>query len=563
MKPTLKSRMEALEARSLCSGTWDAAALAPVALGEVAGGVIGDKLYLVGEGNPATLVYDLSADAWSTAAPRPLPGNHHAAEVINQKLYLFGGLTSGSEGEVQIYDPAADAWSRGADMPFAAGSSSSAVIGGMAYVAGGITAAGTTDRAARYDPSVDAWAEVVPMPHGRNHAAHGTDGARLWVFGGRGHGSGDHNVTTNGFDNVQVYDPATNAWASSDDPGSQLPPLPQRRGGMGRAAFLGGEFYVIGGETLTDPGATADGVFDRVDVYDPAANAWRAEAPMPTARHGIFPVVLGGKIVVAAGGVKFGGSQSKVNEVFAPEAEPGPPVPPLPQPAAVAGRWVFYNNSAFDGNDPAANAADDAAVAPDKAALLPGQTAAFANYTSYEKGINGVMVDVARLPAGAEARLSAADFSFHAGNNADATAWAAAPAPASVTVRLGAGAGGADRVTLVWPDGTVRKQWLRVTVAANAHTGLASPDVFYFGSAIGETGNRPGDARVNDADTRLVRRNRTRRPRRGVPGVAPRASIDSRFDVDRNGTVDVLDRQVVRRNRTRLVDALNLIVAPA
>src|SRR5688500_14344351 len=117
MNPTLKSAVEALEARSLCSGTWHAAAPAPVALGEVAGGVIGDRLYLVGEGNPATLVYDLSADAWSTAAARPLPGNHHAAEVINQKLYLFGGLTAGSEGEVQIYDPTIDAWSRGADMP--------------------------------------------------------------------------------------------------------------------------------------------------------------------------------------------------------------------------------------------------------------------------------------------------------------------------------------------------------------------------------------------------------------------------------------------------------------
>src|SRR5688572_11570026 len=100
MNGTFPSTPEALEPRMLFAGTWHTAAPAPVALGEVAGGVIGDKLYLVGETNPATLVYDLSADAWATAAPRPLPGNHHAAEVISQKLYLFGGLTAGSEGEV-------------------------------------------------------------------------------------------------------------------------------------------------------------------------------------------------------------------------------------------------------------------------------------------------------------------------------------------------------------------------------------------------------------------------------------------------------------------------------
>jgi len=63
--------------------------------------------------------------------------------------------------------------------------------------------------------------------------------------------------------------------------------------------------------------------------------------------------------------------------------------------ASVVGRDVFYNNSFYDGNNPAINAADDEAIATNKQALLPGQTATFANYTSYSKGINGVMVDVA------------------------------------------------------------------------------------------------------------------------------------------------------------------------
>jgi hypothetical protein len=48
----------------------------------------------------------------------------------------------------------------------------------------------------------------------------------------------------------------------------------------------------------------------------------------------------------------------------------------------------------------ARHAADDGAIAPDKSALLPGGTGRFANVTSYTRGINGVMVDVADFPLG-------------------------------------------------------------------------------------------------------------------------------------------------------------------
>lgn len=76
--------------------------------------------------------------------------------------------------------------------------------------------------------------------------------------------------------------------------------------------------------------------------------------------------------------------------------------------AQVVGRDVFYNNSYFDGRNPAADTSDDNAIATDKQALLPGQTASFTNYTSYSKGINGVMVDIAGL--GSPLNLTAADF---------------------------------------------------------------------------------------------------------------------------------------------------------
>src|SRR5437764_3976438 len=103
------------------------------------------------------------------------------------------------------------------------------------------------------------------------------------------------------------------------------------------------------------------------------------------------------------------------------------------------------------------------------------------------------MVDIARRRVGAP---TAADFSFKAGNDNDPAHWSDAPLPTEVLVRRGAGAAGSDRIEIVWPDGAIQKQWLQVTVKADANTGLASPDIFYFGNAVGEAGNHPNDAQV-------------------------------------------------------------------
>jgi N-acetylneuraminic acid mutarotase len=300
------------------ANTWETGASMPVELGEVAGGVIGHTLYEVGEGSSATLAYDLSTNTWSSAglAIRPYVGNHHAAEVFNGKLYLLGGLSSGSEGKVQIYDPITNTWTLGAAMPFAAGSSASAVINGEIYLAGGIIGSTTTNQVAKYNPTTDTWTTLASMPQGRNHAASATDGQRFYVFGGRV----GPNVVANGFDTVQIYDPDTDTWTSSEsDPG--VAPLPQARGGMGKAVFYNGEFYILGGETLDGSLATSANVYNRVDIYNPLTNTWRLGPVMPTARHGIFPVLHAGRIYIAGGGIQAAGSQSRVVEVFNIDAE--------------------------------------------------------------------------------------------------------------------------------------------------------------------------------------------------------------------------------------------------
>jgi N-acetylneuraminic acid mutarotase len=296
------------------TNVWEGGATVPVSLGEVSSGIIGNTIYVVGQGSSATLAYNLNTGTWlGTAiyAVRPFVGNHEAAEVINGKLYLIGGLTSG-QGMVQIFNPATNTWSLGANMPYAGGSVATCLIGGKIYAAGGIVGSATVNQAAKYDPVTNAWTAIASMPMGVNHAAAATDGTRCFVFGGRGGG----NVPSNGFNYVQIYDPATDHWVSSTDPGSTIAPLPQARGGMGKGVYFNGEFYVIGGETANGTGATANLVYNRVDIYNPVTNAWRLGAQMPTARHGIFPVEAAGRIFVADGGVHNGNSSSTVLEIF-------------------------------------------------------------------------------------------------------------------------------------------------------------------------------------------------------------------------------------------------------
>jgi hypothetical protein len=223
------------------------------------------------------------------------------------------------------------------------------------------------------------------------------------------------------------------------------------------------------------------------------------------------------------------------------------------EPASVVGRKIFYNNSAFDGRSALQNTLDDNAIATDKSALIPGTGAAtFANYTSYDKGINGVMIDVAGLAASS---LTTADFGFFVGNVNDSSTWAAAPAPVAIGVRPGAGPGGSDRITITWADGTIAKKWLRVQLKADAATGLATPDNFIFGNAVGESGDNAVNAFVDATDVAGARDNP-----RGFVNPAP---VNFRWDYNRDRFVDTIDMAIARDNPTGFANSLRLINPPA
>src|SRR5262249_21622251 len=105
-------------------------------------------------------------------------------------------------------------------------------------------------------------------------------------------------------------------------------------------------------------------------------------------------------------------------------------------PSTVTNRFIFYKGSTrFDttgnGRTPLAFS-DDNAIAIDKSAYIPnGTTANFGNYSSYSKGVNGIMVDL--LGGGQHTSITLAnilnDFQFKVGNNASPGTWVNAPNP--------------------------------------------------------------------------------------------------------------------------------------
>ncbi|MCH8046032.1 MAG: pre-peptidase C-terminal domain-containing protein [Planctomycetes bacterium] len=217
----------------------------------------------------------------------------------------------------------------------------------------------------------------------------------------------------------------------------------------------------------------------------------------------------------------------------------------------VVARHIFYNNSRFDGYDPAINAADDSAIAPDKQPLLNDEPAELANYTSFVSGINGIMVDVQNLADADD--VNARQFVFRVGNTNDPDTWPLAPPPSRVTVREGAGINGSDRIVVTWPDGAIANTWLQITLRATIDTGLTEPDVFYVGNVVGDTGlgNQPDLVLVDQADRAATRSNS-----RSFFSPAP---IDFPFDFNRDGLVDGVDRAIVRANLSAGIGGLILL----
>jgi hypothetical protein len=221
-----------------------------------------------------------------------------------------------------------------------------------------------------------------------------------------------------------------------------------------------------------------------------------------------------------------------------------------PVPSTVVSRTLFYNNSAYDSNEPRPLGHDDGpAIATDKTPLFFGNKATFANVSSYSRGINGIAIDL----SGKHGSITADDFEFKVGNNNAPSTWAAAPAPSSVTVFGKDGLGGSDRVEIIWDDRAIFGKWLQVTMLADVDTGLAAPDTFFFGSAPGDSG------RYDTTNFSIVDGNDELAARNNPASVLLHIPITNIYDYNRDATVDGNDQLFARNNQTGIGTALRFL----
>lgn len=249
-------------------------------------------------------IYDPATDTWSAGVPLPEPLHHIHAAVVDGRIYALGALRQISfqaVGRAYVFDPATSAWTQLTSMPAGTerGGGAVGVIGGKVYIAGGLRAGNAVADFSAYDVASDTWEALPPLPSPRDHLVGGAVDGVFYAIGGR---AGSISSITGA---VDAFDPQAGMWSSRA-------PMLTPRGGAA-AGIIAGRFVVVGGEG--NAGA-ASGVFPEVEVYDPAADAWSSLGEMPTPRHGMGAAAVGSTLYVPGGADQQAFSAVDTHEAF-------------------------------------------------------------------------------------------------------------------------------------------------------------------------------------------------------------------------------------------------------
>lgn len=233
-----------------------------------------------------------NASGWSQLADLPNRRGEMAGVVTaslfgdgeEDEFVVIGGLTgiARTSSAVRVYDPAADAWRARQSLPVARHHTAAAALeDGTLMVAGG--AEGARDWVAQSDVWLqdgEGWREGPALPEPRlGHQMVTLDGL-VYVVGGEGR-------------SAQTLIFEDGSWRTGAA-------LPEPRDHLG-LVVVDDEIWAIGGRN--------GDITDRVDIYDPEADAWRAGPALPAPTSGAAvavvddtPVVVGGEDPSVPGG---------------------------------------------------------------------------------------------------------------------------------------------------------------------------------------------------------------------------------------------------------------------
>jgi N-acetylneuraminic acid mutarotase len=244
---------------------------------------------------------------WIKLAPFPDPSEELLGASAGGKLYVFCGLAPGWKPKALVYeyDPAGDKWTKKKPMALPSHHVAFTEYKGKIYAFGGFTLPESgppawvpINNAWEYDPANDSWKALAPMPTKRGSPVAVTVGDKIYVIGGATTLPGATAVHPArphfSVSAVEEYDPAANSWRARA-------PIPTPRN-HAVAGVVNGKVYVIGGRVggaFVSSGSSNVGI---VEEYDPATDAWGApRARMPSARSAMAAGVYNNKIYVTGG----------------------------------------------------------------------------------------------------------------------------------------------------------------------------------------------------------------------------------------------------------------------
>ena len=195
-----------------------------------------NKLYSFGgfDGSVAleiTYVYDIATNVWTAGPLLPGPRVQMGGGILNERIYLVGGYDSNSvtpQAQNWEFDPAAGTYTDRAVLPAPLAGPAYVVADGLLYIIGGRDVANyALDTVYAYDPVGNSWSTLASLPLAVNGAAAvripgpGTDpcaGDIVVAGGGDPFEGGPNNHAgaegTRAIAQTQIFDIVTNTWTT-------------------------------------------------------------------------------------------------------------------------------------------------------------------------------------------------------------------------------------------------------------------------------------------------------------------------------------------------------------
>jgi N-acetylneuraminic acid mutarotase len=233
----------------------------------------------------------VQAPASTTGAPTTVVKAQTSVAAVPGTTAMAKGAT-----KLRLATAADGPWTDVADYPTGVMDPAVASHDGKLYIAGGYDGTYKIQDVNVYDPAANAWSAITRLPERVQAATAQFVGDTLYVIGGWN----DYGPSSHAF----AYDPGADSWTRVAD-------LPGAVAASGSAA-IDGKLYVIGGCTGTCGAATA-----AVYSYDPGNDSWSREPDYPAP---VAYAACGGVTakVICAGGVS--GSSTSSTYAYTPGA---------------------------------------------------------------------------------------------------------------------------------------------------------------------------------------------------------------------------------------------------